>query len=76
VYVLRDPLDDTVFYIGKGKGNRAYQHARLALASSPSILDPKLNRIKKIQKDGHEVVVEIVRHQLPTSRQPSRSKPE
>lgn len=27
VYMLIDPRNDTVFYVGKGKGNRAWQHS-------------------------------------------------
>jgi hypothetical protein len=65
VYALRDPRDSTVFYVGKGVGNRAYQHARHAL----KVRDPKgslkLGRIAEIHAAGREVVVEIARHGLP-----------
>ena len=31
VYALIDPRDNRIFYIGKGKGNRIFQHAKDAL---------------------------------------------
>lgn len=31
VYALVDPRNDHIFYIGKGKGNRVFQHAENAL---------------------------------------------
>lgn len=31
VYVLVDPRDNRIFYVGKGTGNRVYQHAQAAL---------------------------------------------
>ncbi len=30
VYVLRDPRDDVVFYVGKGVGNRVFAHTQAA----------------------------------------------
>jgi len=64
VYALRDPRDRTVFYVGKGVGNRAYQHARDAGVGGGTILDDKRGRIRQIHGAGLEVIVEIVRHQL------------
>ena len=68
VYALRDPTSDSVFYVGKGIGNRAYDHARTAIARSGSTLHPKLDLIRAIHKAGHEVIVEIVRSDLPDER--------
>lgn len=31
VYALIDPRDNRIFYIGKGTGNRVYQHAQAAI---------------------------------------------
>src|SRR5271166_5558625 len=46
-YILIDPRDDAVFYVGKGKGNRCYQH--LANAGKVIGTNRKLkNKILKI----------------------------
>lgn len=64
VYALRDPRTEVIFYVGKGKGDRVYQHARHAkrvdAAETPEQL--KLSRIREILAGGHEVGVEIIRH--------------
>ena len=66
VYALRDPRTRRIFYVGKGAGNRVYQHAIQAL-----VVDPregreglKLRTIKEIHDAGREVGIEILRHGL------------
>jgi hypothetical protein len=65
VYALRDPRTNAIFYIGKGTGDRAFQHARytrkVAVNPRESL---KLDLIHDIHAQGHEVGVEIIRHQI------------
>lgn len=62
VYLLRDPRDRKVFYVGKGKGNRVFAHA----ASDPS--EPgeseKLARIRDIEASGAVTEHFVLRHGL------------
>jgi hypothetical protein len=60
VYTLTDPRTGKVFYVGKGKGNRVFAHAREALAD-PRAAD-KLERIREIRANGAEVLYAIIRH--------------
>ncbi len=46
VYALVDPRDKKIFYIGKGKGNRVFQHAEAALYEKGQSL--KLETIRSI----------------------------
>jgi len=66
VYALIDPRDNTIFYVGKGKGDRVYQHARYAkkVDRGESRAELKLGRIQDIHRAGLDVRVEIVRHGL------------
>lgn len=70
VYLLRDPRDDSVFYVGKGKGNRVFAHAQAALAivedETPASL--KLARILEIHQAGLVVQTEILRHNISSER--------
>ena len=60
VYCLVDPRSQTPFYIGKGKGNRVFSHAKGAI-DNPVATD-KLGTIKEIIKHGSKVNYIIVRH--------------
>jgi hypothetical protein len=64
VYALRDPRG-SIFYVGKGKGDRVYQHARFARKfAGESGKQLKLDKIRAIHAAGREVGVEIVRHRI------------
>lgn len=55
VYELVDPRDGSVFYVGKGKGNRIRQH--VAKARNGGVDNPfKIERIVEIIRSGHDVV--------------------
>lgn len=68
VYALRDPRKrgqpgGGIFYVGKGHNDRVYQHARASLsASEETRLEPRLETIREIRREGHEVGVEIIRY--------------
>ncbi len=62
VYILKDPRNDTIFYVGKGKGNRIFQHVQCALERETE--NDKYNLIHEILKAGKEVEHFILRHGL------------
>jgi uncharacterized protein len=67
VYRLIDPRNGETFYVGKGRNNRIFQHAKGALATSndengEDAVDLKLQRIKEIAAAGLEVAHVIHRH--------------
>lgn len=62
VYCLVDPRDNKIFYIGKGYGNRVFQHAQNALDENLGSL--KLDTIRDIIKANLSVKYYIVRHGL------------
>lgn len=62
VYCLVDPRNNKIFYVGKGKGNRVFDHAANAIKSDEESL--KLNVIRDIQREGLNVKSYIIRHKL------------
>ena len=65
VYLLIDPRDNSIFYVGKGQGDRIFAHAKGALKETDlSTLSPKNELIKEIIAEGKEVDYRIVRWNL------------
>lgn len=65
VYRLVDPLTEETFYVGKGTGDRVFQHARGEIDPDPeSPLPAKLDIIRRIRNEGREVSHVIHRHGL------------
>lgn len=62
VYCLVDPTDNKIFYIGKGKDDRVFDHARNAINNTDPSL--KLDKISSIIDAGKEVKYYILRHKL------------
>lgn len=62
VYRLIDPRNGETFYIGKGKGNRVFAHARGDIESDS--LSEKMTKIRSIRLAGFEVAHVIHRHGL------------
>ncbi|MCB5162630.1 LEM-3-like GIY-YIG domain-containing protein [Marinomonas algarum] len=62
VYRLIDPRSGETFYIGKGKGNRVFMHAR-GDTETDSVSE-KMSRIRSIQLAGFDVSHVIHRHGL------------
>ncbi|BAH76713.1 LEM-3-like GIY-YIG domain-containing protein [Solidesulfovibrio magneticus] len=66
VYRLIDPRNGETFYVGKGKGNRVFQHASGEVVEDidSDAFSQKIRRINEIKIQGHEVVHVIHRHGL------------
>lgn len=62
VYRLIDPRNGETFYIGKGKGNRVFAHARGDIEDDS--LTEKMSRIRAINLAGLEVAHVVHRHGL------------
>src|SRR5437016_1809595 len=63
VYLLSDPRDGQIFYVGKGTGNRVFAHANAALDEAERTTD-KLDRIREIHGAGLQVRHELLRFRL------------
>lgn len=65
VYVLVDPRDESIFYVGKGKGDRLRHHGYEALLKAdPGPRSGKVARIREVRKAGYEPRIDVVRHHL------------
>lgn len=66
VYRLVDPQDKKTFYVGKGQGNRIFQHVRAALkpTKEEDDFDLKTDIIRDILDSGRSVIPVIHRHGL------------
>lgn len=62
VYLLKDSRTNEVFYVGKGLGNRVFNHLEAALESPDS--SDKLDRIREIISSSVKVEHYILRHGL------------
>lgn len=62
VYILRDPRDNQIFYVGKGANNRVFSHVQDA--HSTIIENARLDRIRDIHAQGQKVDIIIHRHGL------------
>lgn len=59
VYLLSDPISGEIFYVGKGKGNRVFDHLR---KNNLKIDSPKSKKIKEIQSQGKKPKIEFLIH--------------
>lgn len=63
VYRLIDPRSGETFYVGRGQGQRVFQHASAAdVDPDQGAADPKLGRIREIRALGMDVAHVIHRH--------------
>ena len=62
VYLLLDPRDGQTFYVGKGSGNRVFEHTNEPVELDRS--NEKLDQIREIHGAGMEVKQIILRHGL------------
>ena len=66
VYRLIDPRNGETFYVGKGRGNRVFNHIKEQIpADKEEGAAPKLERIRAIHRAGLDVIHVIHRHEIP-----------
>ncbi len=58
VYIYSNPITGEIFYVGKGKGNRAFSHLEDTTESD------KVRYINELRKQGYEPKIEILIHGL------------
>lgn len=68
IYCLVDPRNQNIFYIGKGTGNRVFQHANGALNEKFAITD-KISLINEIHQIGLKPLYYILRHNIQEEKQ-------
>jgi hypothetical protein len=61
VYIYVNPLDNSVFYVGKGKGQRALSHLQDTSRSRKAAV------MQLIRRAGKEPLIEILAHALPNA---------
>ncbi len=59
VYLLIDPRDNQVFYVGKGKNLRTFDHEYCAQITKEDQKNDKLKLITEIKNEGYEIKREI-----------------
>ena len=66
VYALVNPIDNKIFYIGKGQGNRVFHHQNDVLKdlSNEDFISLKIETIKNIVDQNKQVISYVVRHGL------------
>lgn len=66
VYMLLDPTNNKPFYVGKGIGNRVFNHLACALKDNDTS-NAKYDKIREIIQSGHIIKHIIIRHGLSES---------
>ena len=69
VYRLVDPRNDKTFYVGKGYGNRVFQHIREEIAAdADDLMSLKLDTIRAIKRSAMSVKIIVHRHGIEDDR--------